>query len=247
MKNRVIILTIALLSSFLMALIAKGSPHGQSSQVRGTVANGSGELEQMKESWERDHQSLVAYEREQSKMRAEVIRRRKLYQGGQISKAEVVEAEQSLVNMLTHIYELRRSMMESDLAITEATMKDELVQMPDLPVNGFNESDHLSRFNGGAKWSLKEAPRIERFFSRTFGRSLPVTAFGQTATHSHMRFDHHEAIDVGLHPDSTEGKALIKYLRDSGIPFIAYRGAVPGASTGAHIHIGQPSHRLAAN
>jgi len=48
---------------------------------------------------------------------------------------------------------------------------------------------------------------------------------------------------VALHPDSREGQSLIAYLRQSGIPFIAFRGAVPGAATGAHIHIGQPSPR----
>jgi hypothetical protein len=36
---------------------------------------------------------------------------------------------------------------------------------------------------------------------------------------------------------------LIGYLRQSGIPFIAFRNAVPGAATGAHIHIGKPSLR----
>jgi hypothetical protein len=30
-------------------------------------------------------------------------------------------------------------------------------------------------------------------------------------------------------------------LRRAGIPFIAFRSAVAGAATGAHIHIGQPS------
>jgi hypothetical protein len=73
-----------------------------------------------------------------------------------------------------------------------------------------------------------------------------VSALGQTATHDRMRFDHRDAIDVALHPDSPEGKALIDHLRRSGIPFIAFRNAAAGASTGAHIHIGRPSHRIAA-
>jgi hypothetical protein len=85
------------------------------------------------------------------------------------------------------------------------------------------------------------------FYSQTFGRQLPVTAYGQTATHSQMRFNHSDSMDVALHPDSAEGKALINHLRRSGIPFIVFRGRVAGASTGAHIHIGQPSHRTATN
>jgi hypothetical protein len=51
-------------------------------------------------------------------------------------------------------------------------------------------------------------------------------------------------MDVAVHPDSIEGKALIAHLRTSGIPFIAFRGAVAGSSTGPHIHIGKPSGRL---
>jgi hypothetical protein len=58
-----------------------------------------------------------------------------------------------------------------------------------------------------------------------------------------LRFDHRNAIDVALHPDSKEGRSLLNYLRQVGIPFIAFRGVVLGAATGAHIHIGKPSPR----
>jgi hypothetical protein len=50
-------------------------------------------------------------------------------------------------------------------------------------------------------------------------------------------------MDVALHPDSKEGQSLLNYLRQVGIPFIAFKGAVPGAATGAHIHIGKVSPR----
>jgi hypothetical protein len=36
----------------------------------------------------------------------------------------------------------------------------------------------------------------------------------------------------------------MKELRAAGIPFIGVRGVVPGASTGAHVHIGPESPRL---
>jgi hypothetical protein len=51
-------------------------------------------------------------------------------------------------------------------------------------------------------------------------------------------------MDVAVQPDSPEGEALMAYLRSQGIPFIAFRHAVPGSATGAHIHIGRPSHRI---
>jgi hypothetical protein len=59
-----------------------------------------------------------------------------------------------------------------------------------------------------------------------------------------LGFDHRGSMDVGVHPDSSEGQALANYLRKSGIPFLAFRTAVPGSATGPHIHIGPPSGRL---
>jgi hypothetical protein len=59
-----------------------------------------------------------------------------------------------------------------------------------------------------------------------------------------MGWNHRNSVDVGLHPDSAEGSALIAYLQSAGIPFLAFRGAIPGVSTGPHIHIGSPSNRL---
>jgi hypothetical protein len=84
---------------------------------------------------------------------------------------------------------------------------------------------------------------IKPFFLSKFGRSLPVSAFGQTRLHSRLGFDHRNSIDVALSPDSAAGRALIAKLRGFGVPFITFRRAVPGVATGAHIHIGRPSPR----
>jgi hypothetical protein len=59
-----------------------------------------------------------------------------------------------------------------------------------------------------------------------------------------MGFDHRNALDVAVHPDSSEGRALIDHLRTTGIPSIAASGRVPGSASGAHIHVGQPSPRV---
>jgi len=74
-----------------------------------------------------------------------------------------------------------------------------------------------------------------------------VSAVGQTETHNQLGFDHREAVDVAVHPDSAEGQALIGYLTSQGVSFIAIRGAIHGSATGAHIHIGPPSKRIAAH
>lgn len=199
----------------------------------------------MKQSLLRDRRLLTDSERDQAVLRAEVIKRRKLFQDGQVPKQEVVEAEQAFVAALRRVHELRESVTETDIAITEAVLGEKVARMPVLPPNGYSETAELARFNGSSKWSLKQAPQIERYFSQRFGHSMPIAARGQSETHNRFGFDHRDSMDVALHPDSAEGKALIDQLRKSGIPFIAFRGAVPGASTGPHIHIGNPSHRLA--
>ena len=209
------------------------------------VSTGPNSVERMKQTLVHDRKLLTESERDQATLRAEVIRRRKLFETGQISKDEVIEAERLFVAALQRVHALRESVTETDIAITEAVLGEKVARLPVLPVNGYSETAELARFNGGFKWSLKEAPRIERYFSQTFGRSLPIAAKGQSETHNRFGFDHHDAMDVALHPDSAEGKALIDQLRKSGIPFIAFRGAVPGASTGPHIHIGKPSGRIA--
>jgi hypothetical protein len=199
---------------------------------------------EMKEALAKEREQLAALEREQSRWRLEVIRRRKLHQAGQVPREQVHEAEQAFIAALKRLHAARDSVVEIDIAITEAVLGKKVNRLPVLPVNGYSESRDLARFNGNFKWSLREAPRIERYFSQTFGRHLPVTAMGQSDTHNRLRFDHHDSMDVALHPDSTEGKTLIAHLRKSGIPFMAFRGAVPGASTGPHIHIGKASARL---
>jgi hypothetical protein len=53
-------------------------------------------------------------------------------------------------------------------------------------------------------------------------------------------------VDVAIHPDDPEGQWLLTYLLENHIPYFAFRHAVPGKATGAHIHIGPQSTRLHA-
>jgi len=98
--------------------------------------------------------------------------------------------------------------------------------------------------NSTASWSVANLGSIQQFFANRFGHALPTTAIGQSATHDRLGYDHRNAVDVGLNPDSLEGRALISYLQSAGIPYIAFRSAIPGVATGPHIHIGSPSHKL---
>ncbi len=93
------------------------------------------------------------------------------------------------------------------------------------------------------KWSLADAAKVEQFFTSKFKKPLPTTAFGQSDLHTRWGLDHRNGMDVGLHPDSVEGRALIEFLRTESIPFLVFRGPIPGVATGPHIHIGNRSSR----
>jgi len=107
-----------------------------------------------------------------------------------------------------------------------------------------NPNSLSDAFEGSGKWSISDSVKVESFFMSRFNRPLPLSAFGQSELHNRWGLDHRNSMDVGLHPDSLEGKALIKFLRSEGIPFLAFRGPIPGVATGPHIHIGNGSKRL---
>ena len=186
---------------------------------------------------------LDFHENDRQRSFEEYERRRQLYNQGLIAHNDVLQAEQAMEAASVLVNEDRRRLAEIDMAITEVTTRDELLGVTGAARGSYSETAVLLRFDGRALWSRRDAPKIERFYFETFGRLLPISASGQTATHDLLRFDHRNAMDVALHPDSTEGRALLRYLRQAGIPFIAFRNPVPGAATGAHIHIGKASPR----
>lgn len=93
------------------------------------------------------------------------------------------------------------------------------------------------------RWSLAEAAKVKEFFLSKFNRPLPLSSFGQSDLHTRWGLDHRNGMDVNLHPDSVEGRALVAFLKAESIPFLAFRGPIPGVSTGPHIHVGNRSSR----
>lgn len=63
---------------------------------------------------------------------------------------------------------------------------------------------------------------------------------GQGAVHNKPNFsyDHRNAADLGVHPNSENGMAMRDFLEANRIPYNAFTGPIPGVSTGPHIHIG---------
>ena len=162
-----------------------------------------------------------------------------------VSRRELEESERSLAAAEAKLADTRWRIREADFTLSEALAAEarppgRLLPAPARPA----AAPVLVRYQGPGRWSLAETSKLQRFFVGRFGRPLPVSAVGQTPLHDQLGFAHHEALDVALSPDSSEGTALMQYLRAAGIPFIAFRGAVRGEATGAHIHIGAASPRF---
>jgi len=189
---------------------------------------------------------LEIYQRNVQKAENQLTQARELFSQGLISKSQLAESEGALAAANDKVSETRRQIGSADIQIAdtlvEAQTEAQLAKSR-LRKGSLLTTTAYIRYNGPANWSLADSWKIQRFFQDTFKKPLPVAVFGQGAIHDRWRLDHRNAMDISLHPDGPEGQALLGFLRNSGIPFLAFRFAIPGTATGPHIHIGRPSHR----
>ena len=196
---------------------------------------------------------LTLYEGDSKRAEERLTKMRELLAQGLVTRREVETAEEAAVRTREKVAEAQAELKGADMAVAEALVEAETEEATRKPspsssaraVNTLVRTAAYIRYGGAGAWSLADAAGIKQFFSRRFGRALPIGAFGQSALHDRWGYDHRNAMDVGLNPDSNEGQSLMAYLRANGIPFTAFHFAVPGKATGPHIHVGLPSHRIA--
>ena len=190
--------------------------------------------------------SLTHYESELQNQVVDYEMKKKLYEENAISQLDVDKSEQRLAETRQAMAQIQQRISEDDiaLALTPEAAEEESERLAELPLGGYDETASYMRYNGAGPWSLADTKKIAKFFLGRFGRSLPISALGQTSTHERMSLDHRDAVDVPIAPDSEEGRNLMAYLRRNGIPFIAFRRKVRNMATGPHIHIGRPSPGL---
>ncbi|MBO0863287.1 MAG: hypothetical protein J2P21_33305 [Chloracidobacterium sp.] len=190
-------------------------------------------------------EKLLELQRQDESRASEMVGKRKeLLTAGVIAKREYDDSERALLEIQGKIAETRNKLAEVDQMVAEINAAEELAKTAAEKPGMYNSAGMVIRYVGASRWALSDIAKVEAFFRLKFAKPLPISAIGQTATHNQLGFDHREAVDVAVHPDSAEGKALIGYLASQGISFIAIRGAIPGSATGAHIHIGPPSKRI---
>jgi hypothetical protein len=152
----------------------------------------------------------------------------------------------------TYLRDLEFARKQYGLAEARARLARELARMAEAEAalaTRLAESRPLSpdvveRFDGNGIFTDEIFQRANAAFEAEFAKPLPVSAMGQTEIHREMGFDHRGRVDVALYPDQPEGQWLIRYLTLHRIPFFAFREALPGKATGAHIHLGTASTRL---
>lgn len=189
---------------------------------------------------------VLALQQQDQKRAADLVEsRRKLLELGIVAKRQVQESEQELAATQAHTAATQKQLNEIEQLIAEVKAAEELAKQPQVVPGVLRSSGLLIRYVGASRWNLSDFGKVDAFYRLKYGRPLPVSAFGQTLTHNQLGFDHRGAVDVAIHPDSAEGQALIGYLQTQGISFIAIRAAISGSATGAHIHIGPASHRIA--
>ena len=136
---------------------------------------------------------------------------------------------------------------QSELASTRADLIRQMIRMTASQTYREElEADYDApyRFYGFDDFEQELLNDIGEMYQVAFGSEPPVSALGSTPMHRSMGLDHTGRIDVAVHPDSDEGQFLTYLLEGFGIPYIAFRTAIPGQSTGPHVHIGPPSDRI---
>ena len=146
----------------------------------------------------------------------------------------------------TYLRELDFARKQCDLAESRARLSQELTEQAEAERLYVPPPKTEERFDAGGPFTEATFHKVEAAFEARFGKPLPVSAMGETAVHRALGFDHRGRVDVAIHPDQPEGVWLREYLTENHIPFFAFRHAVPGKATGAHIHLGPGSTRLVA-
>jgi hypothetical protein len=185
---------------------------------------------------------VEAAERRIERQKSRIARIEQLVQEGILPRNDVSDALRE-VETRTQIHQMAQRQLEL-LNQMNALAALERQSFEATRFEKFEIKPLVERFIGLNQFNPADFKRLDQAFLKQFGVTLPVSAFGQTATHNALGFDHRGRIDIALQPDSPEGRFLLDLLRANQIPFYAIRSALPGVSTAPHIHVGPPSAPL---
>src|SRR5262245_4590819 len=131
---------------------------------------------------------------------------KELFAQGLITKRDLNEGQGKIAEIEASVDQAKNQLAATDDLLAEASAVDQLDTLKTLPkgkvvVPRMLATPAYLRFNGTAHWALAETAKVSSFFVSRFGRQLPISAYGQTATHDRLGFDHRNSVDVAVHPD----------------------------------------------
>ena len=176
-----------------------------------------------------------------------MIEMQRLVESGVISRAEAEStgADYDRAQTELHLAETRAKLIQQ---MAESLRLQKLIASYETQAESHPDwaGKVYTKYEGGGYFNHADLGKIELAFTERFSKPLPISADGETALHRSLGFDHRGRVDVAVNPDQPEGVWLMQYLQKNKIPYFAFRMAVPGMATGAHIHIGTSSTKLIA-
>lgn len=191
-------------------------------------------------------QMVVVAQRMLQRRQRNLVEMQELVSAGVIARSE---AETSTAD-------LDRARQELDWAQSRAQLVQQMAEnariqkgIASLEIQAQSHPDWAGQvythYEGSGVFTTGELQQLESDYASKFSRPLPISAEGETALHRSLGFDHRGRVDVAVTPDQPEGLWLMRYLESKRIPYFAFRAAVPHKATGAHIHVGPESTKLA--
>lgn len=193
---------------------------------------------------EQSKEMVSAAQRRIERQSQKIERTQRLVDAGVMARGELAALEEELESRKLAL-DLAQSRARLLVEIAEmAKREQELAELAERSVSRGGAA--MERFQGSGAMSPAELRAVVAAYEKKFNRPLPISANGDTHFHRALGFDHRGRVDVAVNPDAEEGVWLRTYLENNDIPYYAFRAAVPGKASGAHIHIGPGSTRLRA-
>jgi hypothetical protein len=190
---------------------------------------------------EQADQMVTVAERMYLRRQKRSMQLQQLVSSGVMSRAE---AEASIGDVTSAKIQLdlatERARLVKDMALQRAIAQQEEDAESHPEFNG----TLYTHYDGSGVFTRDDFNKISAAYMAAFGKTIPVSADGQTEVHKALGFNHAGRIDIALNPEQREGVWLIHYLEAHRIPYYAFRAAVAHKATGPHIHLGPSSTRL---
>ncbi len=194
---------------------------------------------------EQADQMLFVAQRLVMRRQRAMIEMQQLVESGVISRAEAEASGADFDRAQTELH-LAQTRVNLIVQMAEALRIQKNIASLETEVESHPEwaGKVYTKYDGNGIFTPADLQKVSLAFTTKFARPLPISAEGETATHRALGFDHRGRVDVAVSPDMPEGEWLMNYLQKNRIPYFAFRMAVPGKATGAHIHMGPQSTRL---